>query len=131
MQDQWSWVFSNFGINAIWERGYNNPDADIFQPTVKISTAVELPSERPLVVLAPVDGRYIQGNVNLKDFVHPENAIYLFGGSQDNLSDEDDLGGRKPDALVYIPVVEHEMYGHAAGYIVLWDRYIKRGGRFG
>ena len=58
----------------------------------------------------------------------PEDAIYLFGGSHVNLSDEDDLGGRIPDALVYIPSVQHEMYAYAAGYITLYDRYVKRGG---
>lgn len=130
-QDQWSWVFSNFGVTEIWERGYENADADIYQATVKINTAADLPAERSLVVLAPIDGRYIQGNQSLDIFVHPENAIYLFGGSMENLTDEDDLGGRVPDALVYIPTVSLEMYAHAAGYLTLHDRYVKRGFQFG
>lgn len=129
MQDQWSWVFSNFGVIEIWERGWaGSRDADVYQSVIRIDTAVELPDDRPLVVLAYFAGRYIQGNESLKDFMHPDDAIYLFGGSYGNLNDEDDLGGRVPDALIYIPSVEHECYSHSAAYMTLWDRYVKRGG---
>lgn len=128
LNDQWSFVFSNFGVTEIWERGFTNVDSKIYQPTVKIDTAAELPDDRPLIVLAPETGRYIQGDQSLVTFEHPDNAIYLFGGSHSNLSDEEDLGGRGPDMLVYIPTVKHEMYGYAAGYIVLYDRLVKRGG---
>lgn len=131
-QDQWSWVFSNFGITEIWERGADHDgergkDGSIYQPTIKIDTAAELP-ERPLIVLAPVEGRYIQGDQSLADFVHPEDAVYLFGATQANLNNEDDLGDRVPDALVYIPTVKLECYSHSAAYMTLWDRYVKRGG---
>lgn len=130
-QDQWSWVFSNFGITEIWERDYEDADAEIYQPTIKIDTAAELPAGRPLVVLSPIDARYIQGDISLDVFVHPEDAIYLFGGSMENLSDLDDLGGRMPDSKVYISTVKLEMFSHAAGYITLYDRYVKRGFQFG
>lgn len=132
MQDQWSWVFSNFGISKIWERdsdhgGERGKDGSIYQPTIKIATAAELPADQPLIVLAPADGRWIKGTKPLDTFVHPEDAIYLFGGSQDALNDEDDLGGRAPDSTVYIPTVKHECYSHAAAYMTFWDRYVKRG----
>ena len=126
-QDQWSFVFSNFGVTEIWERGFDgNKDLNIYQPTIKIDTAKELP-DRPLVVLAHIEGRYYQGNESLVDFVHPDDAIYMFGGSMANLTDEDDLGGRVPDHLVYIPSVKCEMYSHAAAYITLYDRLAKNG----
>ena len=132
MQDQWSWVFSNFGITDLWERdGPDSTDGKIYQDTIKIDTAAELPAERPVIVLAHPDSRHIKGNQSLDYFVHPDDAIYLFGGSQANLNDEDDLAGVVPYALVYIPTVKHEMYSHAAGYIVLRDRYVKRGNLFG
>lgn len=128
LQDQWSFVFSNFGIAEIWERGFADDDLRIYQPVKAIATAAELPKRRPVVVLAHQEGRYIQGTESLVAFEHPKNAVYLFGGSQANLTDEDDLGGRKPSALVYIPSVKHEMYGPAAAYITLYDRLVKRGG---
>ena len=132
MQDQWSWVFSNFGVTEIWERdadhqGGRGKDGSIYQPTIKIDTAAELPIDRPLVILAPPAGQFIQGSDPLNTFVHPEDAIYLFGGTQDNLNDEDDLGGRLPDSIIFIPFVKHECYSHSAAYMTLWDRFCKRG----
>jgi len=128
MQDQWSWVFSNFGITEIWERDWDGgSDAKIYQDVTRIDTAVELPTDRELIVLTPIEGRYIKGDQSLVDFVHPENAIYLFGGTQSNLNDEEDFNGRVPDALVYIPTVKLEMYGHVAAYLTFYDRYVKRG----
>lgn len=128
MQDQWSWVFSNFGVTEIWERDCGEcGDAEIYQPVTKINTAAELPAGRPLIVLSPQEAKFIPGTVSLSDFVHPDDAIYLFGGSMANLNDEDDLGGRVPDAVIYIPTVSLEMHSHNAAYVTLWDRYVKRG----
>ncbi len=131
MQDQWSWVFSNFGITDIWEYdadhdGQRGKDGSIYQDVKCIQTAADLPPEPSLIVLAPIDGRFVQGENSLKDFVHPEDAIYMFGGSHSVLT-LDDLGGRTPDHTIYIPTVKHEMYSFAAGYITIWDRLLKRG----
>ena len=132
MQEQWSWVFSNFGVTEIWERGAKHEglrgkDGSIYQTTLPVESASELPVERPLIVIAPPDAKYIKGTINLMQFDHPENPIYLFGGSQDVLSDESDMGGRTDYTAVYIPLVKHECYSHSAAYMVLWDRYVKRG----
>ena len=124
-QDQWSFVFSNFGITDIWELPMEQGE-EIYQPTTKIATAEELPTDRELVVLAPEAGRYYQGTEDLADFDHPFRAIYLFGGSQRNLS-EDEMGSRVADHYVYIPFVKYECYSTSAAYITLWDRYVKRG----
>jgi len=126
MQDQWSFCFSNFGITDIWERGWFGGDSEIYQDVIPVRTADELPG-RPLVVLAPKDGRYFKGTQSLVEFNHPADAIYVFGGSHQNLTAED-LGARTPDHLVFIPTVEYEMYSHAAGYLVFYDRMVKRGG---
>ena len=127
MQDQWSWVFSNFGITEIWERGCSgSAEEKIYQEVISCDTADDLPLDRPLIVLAPIDGQYIKGEKSLVDFKHPSDAIYLFGGTFANLS-KDDLGSRDPDALIYIPTIKHEMYGHSAAYITLYDRLVKRG----
>ena len=42
MQDQWSWVFSNFGITQIWQLDVETTDAEISQPTIDIDTADDL-----------------------------------------------------------------------------------------
>ena len=121
-QDQWSFVFSNFGVSDIWEFPTENAEK-IYQPTVKIESAADLP-DRPLVVVQPQDGKYVQGTESLVDFVHPADAIYMFGGSHDVMTQED-LGGRTADHYVYIPLVRHECYAFAAAYMVLWDRMQK------
>jgi hypothetical protein len=127
-QDQWSYLFSNFGVSDIWEMNDDgNRDWNVYQPTTKIKTAAELPTDRPLVLLAPQDGRFIQGTENLKEFVHPEDAIYMFGPSHAQLNHEDHMGGRVHDHSVYIPLVKHEAFGHTAAYMTLWDRVQKHG----
>lgn len=125
LQDQWSYVFSNFGVADLWELGVPLGEK-IYQPTTKILTADELPVNRPVVVLAPAEGRYVQGTEDLRTFEHPDDAIYLFGGSHENLSD-DQMGSRIADHYVYMDLIEHECYSHCAGYMVLWDRYVKKG----
>lgn len=126
MQDQWSWVFTNFAIKRLWERAKDSTgDLNIYQPTVAIDSAAELPDD-PLVVLAPIDGRFIAGERSLVMFEHPDDAIYLFGPSYGNLW-PDTLGGRDPDHLVYIPTAKLEMYSYAAAYVTFYDRLAKRG----
>lgn len=130
LQDQWSWLFSNFGVTNIWQRGAD-ADSQIYQPTTDIQLADELPVNVPLIVIAPPDGQYVRGDESLLTFIHPVDAIYLFGASHYNVSVEEDLGARVPDATVYIPTVKHEMFSHTAAYVVLYDRFVKRGGMYG
>ena len=120
MQDQWSYVFSNFSVSEIWEIGFKKDDLKIYQTTIPINNTEELP-DRPIVILAHQDGRYIKGEQSLVTFNHPEDAIYIFGGSHSNLT-----SNREAD-LVFIPSSRYEMYSFAAANITLYDRYIKRG----
>lgn len=123
LQDQWSFVYSNFGLTRpnIWQIGDGE---QIYQKPTVITSAAELP-DVDLVVLAPEEGKYIQGTESLLTFNHPEDCIYLFGASHQNLTEED-LGSRWHYA-VYIPTHQHEMYAHCAAYVTLWDRWCKRG----
>ena len=122
-QDQFSFAFSNFGIKDVWMIG---PGDKIYQKCEQITSAAELPADRPLVVLQPQDGRNVKGTESLVDFVHPDDAIYMFGGSHD-VMEGDDLGGRVPEHQVFIPFEKHECYAFAAAYITLWDRKLKHG----
>jgi hypothetical protein len=90
-----------------------------------IRTADELPKEPELVVAAPKKGRFIQGSVDLKDFKHPEDAIYMFGFDNVHLS-EDELGSREPDHVVYIDAESRwELFAHVAAAIFLYDIKVK------
>jgi len=123
-QNQWSFLFSNFGVEDIWEMGEELKDSPIYQPTKRISKTSELP-DKPLVILAPQDGRCIRGVESLIDFKHPDDCTYLFGGSNQILTY--DVVDRKPDWLVYIPLVKYEAFSHAIAYMTLYDRRMKRG----
>lgn len=124
-QDQWSYLFSNFGVEDIWEMGEENEQFPVYQPTTRIKTAAELPSY-PLVVVQPQAALHVKGTESLRDFVHPEGAIYMFGGSHEVMTHED-LGGRVAEHYVYIPLTAHECYAFSAAYMVLWDRKVKNG----
>jgi hypothetical protein len=121
-QNQWSFLFSNFGVTDIWEMG--GKLSTIYQSTNKIDKTSELP-DKPLVILAPQDGRFIKGVESLVDFKHPDDCVYLFGGSNQVLTY--DVVDRKPDFLVYVPLVKHEAFSHAVAYMTLYDRRVKRG----
>lgn len=124
-QNQWSFLFSNFGITDIWEIGIDGTkDSHIYQAAQNIMKISQLP-DRPLVVLSPKDGRIIKGLEPLHSFTHPKECIYVFGPSNGVLDHE--VIDRKPDHYVYIPLVKHEAFSHAAAYMTLWDRVIKHG----
>lgn len=125
IQNQWEFVLSHFVPDDVWVRGAPD-DWKSYHKPVHIETAKELPKERPLIVLAHPQGRYVQGVESLGIFEHPKDAIYLFGGDDVLLTEEDDLG-RKPDAIVYIPVKKYEMYSFVAAAITLYDRLVKNG----
>lgn len=88
---------------------------------VHVPTIAQLPN-LPIVQLTLGNGA-----VSLKDFVHPENCIYLFGPSNRVLA-EPELAGCDPIAKVYIPSVDGtELFAAQAAAVVLWDREMKRG----
>ena len=90
--------------------------------------AADLDLTLPLIVFQPPNARYIQGVSSLVDFGHPRSAIYLFGGDNSNLNDEDDLGGRLPDDIVYVPQTgKDQMYSWVAAAVVFYDRLVKLG----
>jgi len=127
-QDLWSFAFSNFGVEDVWEIGQED-DMRVYQNPIPVRSAADLPDDRPLVVLSPRDAECIKGEVSLRQYDHEDdNTIFLFGRSHGVITEET-LGGRKPDAVVYIPTVAHEMYAFCAAYIVLYDRFVKRGVR--
>lgn len=124
VQDQWQFVLSNFGVTEFWTRNTpDNHEKEFLDPT-RINHASELPSDRPLVLLAHPEGTYYKGEESLLTFNHPDNAIYMFGADNRVIS-EDDMGGRVPDHLVYVPSGKHEMYSWVVASLVMYDRMVK------
>jgi hypothetical protein len=112
---QWDCVRHHFGIDPPHIIG---PD--------HLASAEELP-DMPLVVMQPRTGVHVQGVESLSDFVHPDDAIYLFGPDEAKLPLAM-LGSRVPEHRVYIPTVtDREMYSFVAFAIVMWDRRMTLG----
>lgn len=125
--NQWSYITSTFEVDEVFVIGPVDriQDSGFLKRAKIISSVEDLPEDAPIVMAAPTEGRHIQGDVDLKDFVHPENAIYLFGPDNENLSDEH-LGARKIKHKVYITNdSRHEFYAHVSAGIFLYDRRSK------
>ena len=102
-RDQWLYLALSFGLS-------------------KEDVSAELPQSGTRVVIQPADGHNVQGTVSLVDFVHPEDAVYIFGG------DDGFMEPIEADHYVYIPTPPTwELYASQAGAIVIWDRTIKNG----
>lgn len=129
--NQWDYVLTNFGISPdnVWMRNvehsthrYNGKFKNLHLKADDIVLGI------PLIVVQPVNGRYIQGITSLIDFVHPTDALYVFGGDRNNMDIEGDIGNRTIDEIVYIPTQTHdEMYSWIAAAIVFYDRMTKNG----
>lgn len=126
--NNWSYLLSSFPVDEYYVIVKANDElinSGFLKQAKIIRTADELPKEPELVVAAPKKGRFVQGSVDLKDFKHPEDAIYMFCFDNVHLS-EDQLGTRAPDHAVYIDAEDKwELYAHVAAGIFLYDRKTK------
>ena len=126
-RDLWLYVITGFGVGG-FERGRDPEMTGNHFGTVAVQDVYDLPTDRPLVVLQPLASSF-PGEISLKNFVHPENAIYYFGSDRGNTTAED-LEGLEYD-LVYVPqadnVVQNELWTHQIGGIVLYDAMTKAG----
>lgn len=109
LRNQWDFVLSNFAVDRVLH--------------LPLKDMVE---DCQLVVLAPRAGRFIQGEVSLREYRHPDKALYLFGSDKEHL--HPDVLCDAPSDRVFIPTAtHHEMYSHVAAAVVLWDRMLKHG----
>ena len=123
-QQQWDYVLCNFEPDEIYVLG-ELPDATTLnKKCTNITTADDFP-DVPLVLLAPDNGRYIQGTTSLDEFTHPEDCIYMYG-SDALYMNEEFLGKRKPDHIVYIDTdTKDDMYSFVSYGVVMYDRRVK------
>lgn len=122
LMKQWEYILSNFKPDVLYVDGVTSNWSSYIsaQPLVSLD---KLPGE--LVVMAPITGRYVQGEKSLSTFSHPTDVTYWFGQDHRNL-DPDRFSNRKPDHLVYIDTdTKDQMYAHVAYAVVVWDRRMK------
>ncbi len=127
--NQWSYVLSHWRPNYVFLLTSSENPAYMHKhvrDATHIVTADALP-DLPMVLLAPQDGRFYQGDQNLATFTHPKECVYMFGPDHHHLS-EDEMGNRVPDHLVYIETDSNdEMYASIAAAVTLFDRKVKNG----
>lgn len=118
-QNQWDYILNAFEPEKVYIIGgrWNSRVLDHYDAEV-IVNADELPVDSPLVVFSPELGNRLPGTESLVNFTHPANPVYLFGPDDKHL-DQDILGEREPDHLVYIPTAE--MYSFMAAAMVDYD----------
>lgn len=121
-RDGWSQILEAFEIYEIYELpGLGHP----LDRSIKLESLADLANYHPapLVPVAAIDGDFVQGDTALFEFEHPEEAIYIFGGTMTRLTWAD-LQGENLAAAIYITA--GDMFPAQAGAIVLWDRLSKR-----
>ena len=119
-REGWSQIIEAFGIQEVYELpGLGVP----FPNSIGIETAADIANFRAvdLVVVQPADADLVQGTTSLLAFEHPDEAIYIFGGSQTRLN-QSDVRNALAD---FIYITAGDLYPSQAGAVVLWDRYTK------
>ncbi len=118
----WQFALKALGCTEVYELpGVGTP----LRASIKLETLHDLlryHGDAKVVVVQNREGDFIQGDQDLRDFEHPDEAIYVFGGSQTRMR-VDDFYGTSPVAHVYIPT--GDLMPSQAGAIVLCDRILK------
>lgn len=120
-ENEWDYVLSHIKPDACYVMGNHSCTNNVLRNAPIAATAADLPND-PLVLVVPLSARNFVPDVCLTDFTHPPDAVYLFGPNNEHIT-EDDMGGRKPDYVVYIPTdTEDEMFNYIACMVTLWSR---------
>lgn len=122
-RNEWAYLLDNFGVTDVFEHGYNVEKVEGYPKSTIVQSASELPEEN-LVVLAPPEGRQVQGTIPLPEFEHPDSAIYILG--QNNVQFDPDFMSDRAYQSVFIPSEKHELFALAAAACVLYDRKAKQ-----
>ena len=120
-RENWSFVADSFTVDSYEIYRPESLDTN-WRKSAPIASIAELPKTVPLVIAAHRNAKYLQGEIALPDFEHPEACIYLFGHDHRNL-DPSMVEGFDYQT-VYIPV-RYEMYSYQAGAMFLYDRLAK------
>ena len=120
--DQWTYLCRNMGVDRV----YFLQMPATARPFRTIScTAIDDLSElndKRLILLAPENGRHIQGKRSLLKFQPSENDLYIFGHDHKFLMPSDIQGADINDS-VYLPcMTDDDMFTWQCGAVVLWHR---------
>ena len=145
---QWDYLVTESGVPASWvypthagtsRASFGHEGLPVDEPwrTHVMSLGNDLAPLHPsipFVILSPQNGHNIQGEISLKNFVHPAECFYVFGSDRHNMALDDDginldpdIDGFPPGRLikVYIPGVGDSLHSVNAASMVMYDRIQK------
>jgi len=128
-QTQWDYLLSSFEPDRLYVIGDEKdaPTTNVFASlnAVYVESCADLPADLPLIVFASKTARYVKGVTSLVEFTHPADAVYFFG--HDVRWVDDEVLGRVPDEIVYVPTdTTDDLWSWVAGAVALWDRRTRR-----
>ena len=121
----WSQILRAFNVTEVYELpGLGVP----LQTSIGLETVDDVTHyhNAKIIVVQPETADFVQGETFLAELEHPDEAIYVFGGTQTRLT-QHDLEDVDVAHYVYIPSPNKvDLFPSQAGAIVLWDRFWKR-----
>lgn len=118
--DQWVYLSWAMSLDGVWatDTAYGRSGV------TTIKSLSDLPPAN-LIVVQPLNGANIKGTEPLSTFIHPPNALYIFGASNTIMA-ERDIAGVSIHSKVYIASISGtELHAPIAGAMVLFDRASK------
>ena len=116
-ENQFDYVLSNFKSDKVYVLGDFQCTHNVLRDAPRISSSEEIEENFPIVLLAPSSMRNYKPTIQLQDFEHPPDAIYVFGPNNLNLE------GFEPDYIVEIPTdTDDEMFNYVSYAVTMWHR---------
>ena len=115
--NQWAHLVEAYCVDQAYVLGL--PQDHVAPKWNSILSLEECPTDVPRILLSPQQARYQPGEMELSAFVHPDDALYIFGSN--NISNP----AIECDTSVYIPVphIQTPLYAAQAAVLLLNDRW--------
>jgi hypothetical protein len=126
-EKQWEYILSNFQSDKIYIMESTHECTGTVcsgQPHVQTISDVPEAATMPVICLTPFISFYFKGTkIPLQDFVHPTDAIYVFGPNNTHLDPSEFFPNGETYQEVYIPNdTNDEMFSQTVYAVTMWDR---------
>lgn len=116
--DLWMTVDNEFEIDQVYAVPISGIHSGIIKERKELSDVIKENPDHTIVWC------HEKGAAKLKDFTHPENALYIFGKTNYspflNMAKDNEIS-----LQIETPAENGMMWSHQAGGIILYDRFMK------
>lgn len=118
--NQWEFLCREFGVDGLYMYPITGILANSKLNLVEVNNFPEVLADTKNLTRVWVDEK---GEINLRDFEHPENSLYIFGKSGTSFLNEK----KSTDSSIFIPTPNNSalLFATEACAIVLYDRFLK------